>query len=83
MAGVRFELAMEPTAIGLVYFNSNSETHMTAICDARLIYGRDGFHGIYMQRSFNIHTDLDITNLLLRPISRPDFLLLEPSHLVI
>ena len=41
MAGGRFELAMEPTAIGLVSLNSNSETHMTAICDARLIYGRD------------------------------------------
>ena len=40
-----FELAMEPTAIGLNSFNSNSETHMTAICDARLIYGRGGFHG--------------------------------------
>ena len=39
MAGGRFELAMEPTAIGLVSVNSNSETHMTAICDARLIYG--------------------------------------------
>ena len=25
--------------------NSNSETHMTAIYDARLIYGRGGFHG--------------------------------------
>ena len=25
--------------------NSNSEMHMTAICDARLIYGRGGFHG--------------------------------------
>ena len=36
---------MEPTAIGLVSPNSNSETHMTAICDARLIYGRGGFHG--------------------------------------
>ena len=45
MAGDRFELAMEPTAIGLVSLNSNSETHMTAICDARLIYGRGGFHG--------------------------------------
>ena len=45
MAGGRFELAMEPTAIGLVSLNSNSETHMTAICDARLIYGRGGFHG--------------------------------------
>ena len=40
MAGGRFELAMEPTAIGLVSLNSNSDTHMTAICDARLIYGR-------------------------------------------
>ena len=30
---------MEPMAIGLVSLNSNSETHMTAICDARLIYG--------------------------------------------
>ena len=36
----RFELAMQLTAIGLVSLNSNSETHMTAICDARLIYGR-------------------------------------------
>ena len=45
MAGGRFELAMEPTAIGLVSLNSNSETHMTAICDARLIYERGGFHG--------------------------------------
>ena len=45
MAGGRFELEMEPTAIGLVSLNSNSETHMTAICDARLIYGRGVFHG--------------------------------------
>ena len=47
MAGGRFELAMEPTAIGLVslIYYSNSETHTTAICDARLIYGRGGFHG--------------------------------------
>ena len=40
MAGGRFELVMEPTAIGLVSLNSNSETDMTAICDAKLIYGR-------------------------------------------
>ena len=40
MAGGRFELAMEPTAVGRVLLNSNSETHMTAICDARLIYRR-------------------------------------------
>ena len=45
LAGGRFELAMQLTAIGLVSLNSNSETHMTAICDARLIYGRGGFHG--------------------------------------
>ena len=44
MAGGRFELAMEPTVIGLGSFNSNSETHMTAIYDARMIYGRSGFH---------------------------------------
>ena len=47
MADGRFELAMEPTAIGLVSINSNSETHMTAICDGRLIYGRGGFHGYF------------------------------------
>ena len=47
MVGGRFELAMEPTAIGLVSLNSNSETHMTAIYDARLIYGRMDFTGIY------------------------------------
>ena len=45
MAGGRFELAMNPMAIGLVSINSNSETHMTAICNARLIYGRGRFHG--------------------------------------
>ena len=45
MAGDRFELALEPTAIWLVSLNSNSEMHMTAICDPRLIYGRGGFHG--------------------------------------
>ena len=39
MVGGRFELAMEPTAIGLVSVNSNSEMHMTAICDARLTHG--------------------------------------------
>ena len=44
LAGGRFELAMQLTAIGLVSLNSNSETHMTVICDARLIYGRGGFH---------------------------------------
>ena len=39
-------------AIGLVSLNSNSETHMTAICDARLIYGRGVFTGIYMLCNF-------------------------------
>ena len=37
---------MEPTAIRVgLELNSNSEKHihMTAICDARLIYGRGGF----------------------------------------
>ena len=29
------EMAIEPTAIGLVSLNSNSETHMTVICNAR------------------------------------------------
>ena len=29
----------------LVSLHSNSETHKTAICDARLIYGRGGFRG--------------------------------------
>ena len=53
MAGGRFELAMEPTVIGLVSLNSNSETHMTAICDARLMGGVD-FMGIYMLCSFNM-----------------------------
>ena len=48
MAGVRFELAMEPTAIGLVSLNSNSETHMTAICDARLIYGRGWISRVFI-----------------------------------
>ena len=45
MADGRFELAMEPMAIGLVSLNSNSETHINAICDAWLIYGSGGFHG--------------------------------------
>ena len=45
---VRFELAMEPTAIGLVSLNSNSETHMTAICDARLIYGRGWISRVFI-----------------------------------
>ena len=34
----RFELAM-------VSLNSNSETHINVRYDARLIYGRGGFHG--------------------------------------
>ena len=39
----RFELAWNPRQSGLVELNSNSEKHMTAICDARLIYVRGGF----------------------------------------
>ena len=45
MSDGRFELAMEPTAIGLVSLNSMSETHINVRCDARLIYGRGGFDG--------------------------------------
>ena len=45
MADGMFELAMEPTAIGLVLLNSKSETHIKARCDARLIYGKGWFHG--------------------------------------
>ena len=39
---------MEPTAIGLVSPNPNSETHMTAICDVRLIYGRGWISGVFI-----------------------------------
>ena len=45
MADGKFELAMDPTAIGLVLLYSKSETHINAKCYARLIYGRGGFHG--------------------------------------
>ena len=48
MAGGRLELATEPTAIGLVSLNSNSETHMAAICDARLIYGRGWISRVFI-----------------------------------
>ena len=48
MAGRRFELAMEPTAIGLVRLNSNSETLMIVICDARLIYGRGWISRVFI-----------------------------------
>ena len=40
--------AMEPTAIRLVSLNSHSETHMTAICDARLIYGRGWISRVFI-----------------------------------
>ena len=40
-----FELVMELMAIVLVSLNSNSEMHINARCDARMIYGRGGFHG--------------------------------------
>ena len=46
MADGKFELSMESTAIGLVLLNSKSVSqHINARCDARLIYGRGGFHG--------------------------------------
>ena len=44
MADGKFELAVEPTAVGLVLLNSKLETHINARCDARLIYGRGGFN---------------------------------------
>ena len=52
MAGGSFEWAMEPTAIGLVSLNSNSETHMTAICDAWLIYERGWISRVYNYISY-------------------------------
>ena len=48
MADGRFELVMEPTAIRLGSLNSNPETHMTSICDARLIYGRGWSSRVFM-----------------------------------
>ena len=48
LAGGRFELAMQLMEIGLVSLNSNSETHMTAICDARLIYGRGRISPVFI-----------------------------------
>ena len=48
VAGGRFELAMQLMAIGLVSLNSNSEMHMTAICDARLIYGRGQISQVFI-----------------------------------
>ena len=48
LAGGRFELAMQLTVIGLVSLNSNSETHMTAIFDARLIYGRGRISPVFI-----------------------------------
>ena len=35
-------------AIRLVSLSSNSETHMTAICDARLIYGRGRISPVFI-----------------------------------
>ena len=46
--GGRFELAMKLTAIGLGSLNSNSEPHMTAICDASLIYGSGWFSRVFI-----------------------------------
>ena len=45
MAGGRFGLAMEMKMVSL---NSNSETPMTAICDARLIYGRGWISRVFI-----------------------------------
>ena len=62
MAGGRFELAMEPMAIGLVSLNSNSETQVTAICDARLIYGRG-----WISRVFICCAALSVNNNIEQP----------------
>ena len=44
---------MESTAIGLVLLNSKSVSqHINARCDARLIYGRGGFHGYLFRWAF-------------------------------
>ena len=50
LAGGRFELAMQLTAIGLVSLNYNSETHMTVICEWE---GAD-FTGIYKLWAFKV-----------------------------
>ena len=69
MAGGRFELAMEPTAIGLASLNSNSETCMTAICDVRLIYGRgwnmsEVWHGLSLDNFVRVSSQTtNITSL--------------------
>ena len=34
--------------IGLPSLNSNSETHMAAICDARMIYGRGWISRVFI-----------------------------------
>ena len=63
MAGGRFELAMKPTAIGLVSLSSNSETHMTAICDARLIVNEPRSHHLntrWDQSIFKSNVESDI-----------------------
>ena len=39
---------MEPMAIGLGSLNSNSETHMTVVCDPRLIYGRGWISRVFI-----------------------------------
>ena len=45
MVGGRLLPPDDRRPIGLVSLNSNSETLMTAIRDARLIMGGGGFHG--------------------------------------
>ena len=45
---------MQLTAIGLDSLNSNSETHMTAICDARLIYGRGRISPVFKVLTFKV-----------------------------
>ena len=56
---------MEPTAIGLVSLSSNSETHMSAICDARLIYGRGWISPVFIccMCNFNLDSEASFWNV--------------------
>ena len=71
MVDGRFELVMEPTAIGLVSLDSISEAHINARCNAMLSYGRVDFTGIYMLCSFKaviLFMMIILRNLMLRTV---------------
>ena len=52
---------MQLTANGLVSLNSNSETHMTAIYDARLIYGRGRISSVFISCGPLMYRDLIVS----------------------